>query len=154
MGADNLLLYVNGQLVIGEGRMELPDITYHGHRRRVETIPPALLVAGTNRFEAILVRDTAPWFDFRRPLIGENEEVRERTATREYFVNAYRLQATAVGIVVFLLLLLLVWRSSHRRLAVAAAVLVAAQIHLAGMPSGWIRPTTVASVSCCTSWLR
>jgi two-component system sensor histidine kinase UhpB len=125
-GVDNLALVVNGQLARQEGRMTLPDITYHGNLKTISFVSPGLLHSGDNRFEFIMVRDSVPYFDINRPLVGRYTETRALFEKRNYLLNEYQLQSYTVAFLLALLAVVLCFRSEQKAFAVWTLVLVLA----------------------------
>jgi len=98
--SDNFAVYINGAFAIGEGRMELPDITYHGNLRRVYHVTPAMLKEGKNEFVVVMVRNGSPYFDYYAPLIGEYRQMIEATRLRAFMMGPYR----TIGVIISFLL--------------------------------------------------
>lgn len=125
-GVDNLAIVVNGQMARQEGRMTLPDITYHGNLKSISYISPGLLHAGANRFAFIMVRDSVPYFDVNRPLVGRYAQTRALFEKRNYLLNEYQLQSYTIAFLLALLAAVLCVRSEQKAFAVWTLVLVLA----------------------------
>ena len=126
VGADNILVYVNGSLVRGEGRMTLPDITYHNNLRRILHLPSGLLRQGSNEIVNIVVRDFNPWFDVFRPLLGPYTRLSADLARRSFMLIEYRLISITIGIVLAILALVVSLRREQRRIGLWMVLLLVA----------------------------
>jgi two-component system, NarL family, sensor histidine kinase UhpB len=124
--ADNVVVFVNGHRFLGEGRMQLPDITYHSNLRKVVQIPAALVHAGRNEFVAIAVRDAIAWFDVHRPPIGPYAAMSLDIEKRRFMGQEYKWISIAIGIVLAALALLVSHRTERRRFGFWMLVLLAA----------------------------
>ena len=124
LGADNILVYVNGSLVRGDGRMNLPDITYHNNLRRVTHLPFGLLRAGQNEIVNIMVRDFNPWFDIYRPLIGPYTALRADLALRSFMLIEFKIVSITTGVVLAILALVVSLRREQRQIGIWMAVLL------------------------------
>lgn len=85
--ADNAEIWVNGTLVFGRGRMELPNNTYHANLRSLERIPAGVLREGKNTIEYRMVRNTIPWFDFIPPALGPYQSFTEGLGWRAFVIG-------------------------------------------------------------------
>lgn len=104
VGSDNYRMLVNGSLIFGEGRMQLPDITYNGSVRGVWRIPSGVLKRGTNTVTFVMVRDEAIGrFFVAPPIVGSYREIKSAFARREFVLNDYFTISCTVGAILFLL---------------------------------------------------
>jgi signal transduction histidine kinase len=114
VGSDNYRMLVNGSLIFGEGRMQLPDITYNGSVRGVWRIPSGVLKPGTNTVTFVMVRDEAIGrFFVAPPIVGSYGEIKSAFARREFVLNDYFTISCTVG-ATLLLLSTIVWLTSGR----------------------------------------
>ena len=117
-GGDNSQIYVNGQLLHGEGAMRLPGITYHALTKQIIRIPPAMLTLGTNRIDTLRV------FDFPRlggnhpSLFGDYDEVTRAFAWKSFLLAPARAISLTVGCVLALFIFVALVRSQHKQLLV------------------------------------
>lgn len=121
---DNLMIVLNGSILRQEGRMERPDLTFHGNNRSITFVPAGLLRKGTNEFVIVAVRQIIPYFDFNRPLIGESEFLRPALAKRAWLLSGYQEQTIAIGIVVSVMAFVLLLRATQREYALWLFLLV------------------------------
>ena len=81
---------VNGSLVFGEGRMKLPDQTYHGSFRGTIRAPSGLLRAGRNEIVLTLVRGPGePEFFVGKFAVGAYGPLKAHYDPREFMLNGY-----------------------------------------------------------------
>ncbi len=116
VSGDNAKLYVNGQLLWGQGRMTLPDITYHKISRNIVHIPPELLRVGDNRIEAALVFDIAREASFRPMIIGEYESVERSYRWKVFLQQEGRTISVTVGFVLACFIFVALVRAKQQRL--------------------------------------
>lgn len=110
VGSDNFQARVNGTLVFGEGRMTLPDQSYHGQFRGTLRVPAAALREGKNELVFTLVRGSAdPDFFVGKSTVGNYQKVVAHYAPREFMLNQYlvisltiALLVGAIGLIVWL----------------------------------------------------
>lgn len=114
IGADNYRIHVNGVLLFGEGRMTLPDISYHGNVRDTFRIPQAMLKPGPNSIEFVMVRDGgSPYFFLAEPLIGDYDALNAAFSARQFTLNDYLNFSLAFGAVLFLAIALTWYRGNR-----------------------------------------
>jgi signal transduction histidine kinase len=90
VGSDNFSIRVNGSLVFGEGRMKLPDQTYHGSFRGTIRAPSGLLRAGRNEIVLTLVRGPGePEFFVGKFAVGAYGPLKAHYDPREFMLNGY-----------------------------------------------------------------
>ena len=115
IGADNYRMLVNGSLIYGEGSMILPGVAYNGNVRRVFRIPEAVVHAGRNTLDLILVRDEgAPFFIVGGVAIGDYDALRAAYASRSFTLNDYLIISISIG-AVMALLVFVVWVRGNRQ---------------------------------------
>jgi signal transduction histidine kinase len=110
VGSDNFQARVNGTLVFAEGRMHLPDQSYHGQFRGTLRVPASTLHSGKNELVFTLVRGTAdPYFFVGQSTLGQYQAVRAYYAPRAFMLNQYltisltiALLVAAIGLIVWL----------------------------------------------------
>jgi signal transduction histidine kinase len=118
VGSDNLRIYVNGSLLVGDGKMTLPGISYHGNLRATLHIPPGLLNPGRNRLLYIMVRDAGtPYFSVGTPVIGDYESIQRAFSYRQFSLNSYLALSEGIGFAAALLAFVL-WLRSDRNPAI------------------------------------
>ncbi|MFY7836744.1 MAG: sensor histidine kinase [Novosphingobium sp.] len=114
---DNYRLYVNGSLLVGEGRMESGNGTFHGQKTFLTRMPAGLLKRGDNVLTYITLRDGFPYTDIFPPQIGEFEAMRSFSARRLWALNDFpRYSAGLLGLL-GLLATVMVFRSDDWRFA-------------------------------------
>lgn len=114
INTDNLAIYVNGQFVAGEGDMTLPTIRYGALLRKIYHVQPSALVPGRNEFTFLLVRDGVPYFDYRRPLIGEYGAMTEAMSSAMFFAGPYKYMALAAVAMIAVFAFIVLLRSNHK----------------------------------------
>jgi two-component system sensor histidine kinase UhpB len=110
VGSDNFQARINGTLVYGEGRMRLPDQSYHGQFRGTLRVPASALRVGKNELVFTLVRGTAdPDFFIGNSTVGSYQAVSAHYAPRAFMLNEYltisltiALVVAAIGLIVWL----------------------------------------------------
>ncbi|SMD03479.1 Signal transduction histidine kinase [Novosphingobium sp. B1] len=114
---DNYRLYANGSLLVGEGRMEPGNGTFHGQKTFLTRIPAGLLQRGNNTLTYITLRDGYPYTDIFPPRLGEYEAMRAHAAGRLWALNDFpRYGAGLLGLL-GLLATVMVFRSDDGRFA-------------------------------------
>ncbi|MEN0653773.1 MULTISPECIES: sensor histidine kinase [Hyphobacterium] len=117
-GGDNSQIYVNGQLLHGEGEMRLPGVTYHALTRQIIRIPPAMLVTGTNRIDTLRVFDMPqPGANFPS-LFGNYDEVTSAFGWRAFLLGPARIISLTTGCVLALFIFVALLRAQRRTLLV------------------------------------
>ncbi len=124
--ADNIHVAINGAWVYVPGRIELPDITYHGTIKSVIHIPASALRQGTNRIETIMVRSATPYLDVWPPQLAPTPRLSEASARSLFVSNEYRVLSYAIAGLVALLSLMVFLRSDQRALPFWAFILALA----------------------------
>ena len=115
VGSDNFRMWVNGSLLFAEGRMELPDITYHGNVRAVFRMPSGVLRSGDNEIRFVLVRDGgSPNFIVGAPIIGDYASMRRAFAVRSFLLNQYNTISFTIGLTLALLAFVVVLRGGDQ----------------------------------------
>ncbi len=90
MASDNFRLRVNGSPVFGEGRMKLPDQTYHGSFRGTIRVPAGVLRAGRNEIVLTMVRGPGePYFFVGKFAVGAYGPLKAHYDPREFMLNDY-----------------------------------------------------------------
>lgn len=114
INTDNLAIYVNGRFVAGEGDMTLPAIRYGALLRKIYHVQPSALVPGRNEFTFLLVRDGVPYFDYRRPLIGEYGAMTEAMSAAMFFAGPYKYMALAAVATIAFFAFIVLLRSNRK----------------------------------------
>lgn len=81
--ADNARIYLNGKLVVNDGRMSLPRPTIE-RLRNIWFFSPDLLQQGTNTVEIVTSRATMPYTDVSEPRIGPWPDMKRSFGWREF----------------------------------------------------------------------
>jgi two-component system sensor histidine kinase UhpB len=101
VGSDNFEARVNGTLVFGEGRMHLPNQSYHGQFRGTLRVPASALHSGKNELVFTLVRGTAdPYFFVGQSTLGQYQAVRSYYAPRAFMLNQYMIINLTIAVLV------------------------------------------------------
>lgn len=105
VGADNYQAWINGALHYGAGRMELPDITYHGRAYRgIHRLSAGDLKIGENQITYILVsHEGTGGFLVASPTLGDYDAIVETFKLRRFLLNDYLLICTVIGFTVAVL---------------------------------------------------
>ncbi len=123
MSIDNFILRVNDAVIVSEGRMDLPDHTFHGQRPRLEYVPAAVLQKGSNTLHFITVRSGNPYSDIYSPLVGPYDQMREQASQRLWVMNEYRVIVASLLLMVSAFGVLLYTHSKHRLFAAWLGIL-------------------------------
>ncbi len=126
LGSDNYHIRVNGQWTRQDGRLMLPNPTYHGNPKTILYISPSVLKTGVNRLETILVRAGVPYFDVGKPMLAPYAKASELLAKRSFILNEYKVISYSFGLLAAALAFLLIVRSQQKRFAVWVFVLLLA----------------------------
>ncbi len=126
IGADSMHIRLNGQWVRQDGRIELPDITYHGNQKTILYLSPDMLVQGANRLEYVMARSSIPYFDFGMPMLAPYADASELLAQRSFILNEYKVISYSFGMLAAALAFLLILRSEQKQFAVWVFVLLVA----------------------------
>lgn len=102
VGADNYQAWINGSLHYGAGRMELPDLTYHGRAYRgIHRLSAGDLRVGENTLTYIMAsHEGTGGFFVASPTIGQYDDVIETFRLRRFLLNDYLLICTVIGFTV------------------------------------------------------
>ena len=112
--SDNFDIRINGTLIFGEGRMTLPDQTYHGLFRGTIRIPAAALKQGRNEVSYTLARGPGnPFFYVGDINLGTYSAVKKHFADREYMLNDYSVISMTLAYFVAVLALIGWWRGGR-----------------------------------------
>jgi len=125
-GVDNMHIAVNGAWVHAPGRIELPDITYHGTLKSVIHLPSSVLRPGTNRIETIMVRSATPYLDVWPPQLAPAPLLSAASERSLFLSNQYRVLSYTIAGLVALLALMVFLRSDQRALPFWGFVLATA----------------------------
>lgn len=120
---DNMILQVNGSIVVADGVMKFGRQTFEGQKGRVVRIPSGLLKAGTNTVSFITVRDGIPYTDLYPPILAPIDQVEPWAARRLWQKGEYQLIAGWTTFILGLLAVLTILRSQERSLAIWLSVL-------------------------------
>ncbi|MEL6688051.1 MAG: ATP-binding protein [Pseudomonadota bacterium] len=115
--ADNYMIYANGHFVAGEGRMTLPDHTFHTMRTQAHQIAAPILTEGRNQVTVIMVRDGIPYFDYYPPAIGEFLSVQDNMQRTEFLTHDYEFLLLSALTLVSVFALIFFWISGFDRSA-------------------------------------
>ncbi len=127
VGSDNYQMWLNESLLLAEGRMRLPDHTYHGNVRAVFRLPAAALREGTNSLRFIMVRDRgSPHFFVASPVIGDYASIRDAYRFRAFLLNEYNTISYTIGLTLAALALVVLWRGEQRAVLAWLVLLFAA----------------------------
>ena len=127
VGSDNYQMWLNGSLLLSEGRMQLPDHTYHGNVRAVFRLPSAALQEGSNRLLFLMVRDRgSPHFFVAAPVVGDYASIRQAYRFRAFLLNEYNTISYTIGLTLAWLALVVLWRGEQRAVLGWLVVLFAA----------------------------
>lgn len=110
--ADNFRVLVNGGIAGGQGRMTLPNLTYHANPKRLTVLPAGLLRSGENELVVITVRDASPYFGFYWPVLGDYDVLEGPLQHRLWFLSDYQAHARTIGGLIAVMALVLALRSS------------------------------------------
>ncbi|QUL36764.1 sensor histidine kinase [Erythrobacter sp. JK5] len=113
-GGSNTRIYVNGQVLSGEGRMALPDVTYHGLTKQIIRIPPGLLRPGTNTIDHIRTYDIPQLAGNLPLLLGEYDAVSNAFGWKNFLLGSGQIISLTVGCVLALLVLVALLRSENK----------------------------------------
>lgn len=97
--ADNARVFVNGHLLVNEGRIDLPRPTVE-RLRSLWFVPPELVKPGRNTLEIVTVRATMPYTDVSKPRIGPWPEMKRAFAAREFLFEQYGWISIAICLVI------------------------------------------------------
>ncbi|MFM5948832.1 MAG: sensor histidine kinase [Novosphingobium sp.] len=112
--SDNFDIRINGTLLFGEGRMILPNQTYHGLFRGTIRIPSALLKPGRNELVYTMSRGPGnPYFFVGDVNLGPYTAVKKHFADREYMLNDYSVISMTLAYFVAVLALIGWWRGGR-----------------------------------------
>lgn len=120
---DNMILQVNGSIVVADGVMKFGRQTFEGQKGRVVRIPSGLLKPGTNTVSFITVRDGVPYADLYPPVLAPIDQVEPWAARRLWQKGEYQLIAGWTTFILGLLAVLTILRSQDRSLAIWLSVL-------------------------------
>ncbi len=120
---DNMIIQVNGSVVVADGLMKFGRQTFEGQKGRVIRIPSGLLRPGANTVSFITVRDGLPYTDLYEPILASIDQVEPWAARRLWQKGEYQLIAGWTTFILGLLAVLIVVRSQERRFAAWLAVL-------------------------------
>lgn len=125
IGADNFHIRLNGGWVRQEGRLTLPDVTYHGNLKTILYLPPAQLKIGSNRLEYVVTRGSIPYFDFGKPMLAPYADTTQKLAHRNFILNDYAIISYGIGALAAALAFILMIRSEQKLFAFWTFILLA-----------------------------
>ncbi|MEP6104281.1 ATP-binding protein, partial [Parasphingorhabdus sp.] len=112
--ADNIRLYVNKHLIFGEGRMELPDVTYDFLTRPRIRVPAAALAKGENTFEIVQVIELSrETLNFPSKL-GDYKTIENISDWRLFLFRDANIVSTTVGFVISFFAFIALLRSNSK----------------------------------------
>jgi two-component system sensor histidine kinase UhpB len=120
---DNYLLAINGTQLVGEGRMQPGNGTFHGQKMFLTRVPAGLLKRGDNQLTYVTLRDGFPYADISPPLIAEYEAMRAFAANRLWSTNEFYRYAAGLLALLGLLSLIMVARAEDWRFPAWLSVL-------------------------------
>ena len=120
---DNLIIQINGSVVVADGVMKFGRQTFEGQKGRVVHIPAGLLQPGANTLAFITVRDGFPYTDLYPPILASIDQVEPWAARRLWQKGEYQLIAGWTTFLLGLLAVMMVLRSQERSFAAWLAVL-------------------------------
>lgn len=123
--ADNARVYLNGTLIVSDGRMTLPRPTVE-KLRSLWFLSPDLLRQGRNVVEIVTVRATIPYTDVMEPRIGPWPAMKQTFAAREFQFDGYQWLSIAMCLIVALGALVLFLRGGRNPAWLWLAILTAA----------------------------
>jgi signal transduction histidine kinase len=112
---DNYLLAINGTLLVGEGRMQPGNGTFHGQKMFLTRVPAGILKPGDNQLTYVTLRDGFPYADISPPLIADYEAMRAFAANRLWSTNEFYRYAAGLLALLGLLSLIMVARAEDWR---------------------------------------
>jgi two-component system sensor histidine kinase UhpB len=114
---DNLMVMVNGSIVLSQGRMAFGSQTFDGQRPHLIRLPSGLVRAGSNEIVFITVRQGFPYTDLVPPVLGPWEQVSPWAAQRMWQFTDRVLISGWTTFLLGLFAALLLWRAQDRRFA-------------------------------------
>ena len=120
---DNYLLAINGTQLVGEGRMEPGNGTFHGQKMFLTRVPAGLLKRGNNQLTYVTLRDGFPYADISPPLIAEYKAMQAFAANRLWSTNEFYRYAAGLLALLGLLSLIMVARAEDWRFPAWLSVL-------------------------------
>ncbi|PZO05004.1 MAG: hypothetical protein DCF28_04740 [Alphaproteobacteria bacterium] len=120
---DNMIVQVNGTVVVADGVMKFGRQTFEGQKGRLVHIPAGLLRPGSNSLSFITVRDGMPYTDLYPPILAPVDQIKPWAARRLWQQNEYQLIAGWTTFILGLLAVLIILRSQERGFAAWLAVL-------------------------------
>lgn len=126
LGSDNYHIRVNGLWTHQDGRLSLPNPTYHGNKKTILYVPPSVLRLGENRLEYAIVRANLPYFDVGQPVLAPYAKASELLAQRNFALGEYKIISYSLGLFAAALAFLLLVRSEQKRFAFWVCALLTA----------------------------
>lgn len=114
---DNMLVAVNGSIVVADGSLKFGRQTFQGQQGKVVRIPSGLLRAGSNTIAYVIVRDGYPYTDLYPPILAPIDQVQPWAARRLWQQGDYFLIAGWTTFLLGLFAMLLIWRAENRLFA-------------------------------------
>ena len=112
--ADNREIYVNGNLLTGDGQMQLPKITFHGSLRIMHRVPAAMLRSGVNQIDTVVVVDVPFEGVMPPPLMGNYKAFERAFGWQRFLFSGFQPASMVIGFVISLFLLVALLRSQKR----------------------------------------
>ena len=114
---DNVIVMVNGSIVLSQGQMAFGNQTFHGQRPYLIRLPSGLVQTGSNEIVFITVRQGFPYTDLMPPVLGPWEQVSSWAARRMWQVTDRVLISGWTTFLLGLFAALLLRRAQDRRFA-------------------------------------
>lgn len=115
-GSDNVRIFVNGQILSGDGEMRLPDVSYHALTKQIIRIPPAMVTPGANRIDTIRTFDIPRFAGNHPSLLGDYEAVSDAFGWKNFLLGPGKRISLAIGCVLALFIAVAVLRAEKKGL--------------------------------------
>lgn len=113
--ADNREVWINGSLLAGDGRMRLPDVTFHGQLRKMLRVPSAMLREGGNDVVTIAVSEFSEDGVMVQPIAGPYKAFERAFGWKTFLFGSAQIISLTIGLVMALLIGIVMLRSSQKR---------------------------------------
>lgn len=122
---DNVIHFVNGELVVGRGAMDLEKPSYRGNLREIERIPASALNPGVNTVTAVSAIGVPREALIAPPMLADYEAASSALDWRAFLQSDMHLLFVSATLVLALLVGAVAWRSSNRALSFWLFALIA-----------------------------